>query len=140
MTHVGVRVDYSAAIATAPTASSPELERPPKAIDNDVNTKFLDFNKAGWLYIDFGHTTLVNQYTIATANDFPERDPVSWVFAGSNDNTFQTYTILDSRTNYPTTDNRFTYLPYFPVKVGATDARVVIVMVMMSMGSFLSYK
>jgi len=108
----GVRVDYSTATATNPGGSTPSGETPSRCIDNNLNTKWLDFNKCS-LIIDFGKNTLVNSYTFVTANDSPERDPISWQFYGSSDNI--NFDLLDTKNNYPTTDARLTYLPYFPL-------------------------
>ena len=40
---------------------------------------------------------IVTSYTITSANDFPERDPLSWSLQGSNDGS--NWTTIDSRTN-----------------------------------------
>ena len=43
----------------------------------------------------FGEAQRVTEYTITSANDAPNRDPVSWTLSGSNDG--ETYVVLDSR-------------------------------------------
>lgn len=108
----GVRVNYTNAVATNPGGSNPGGETPNYAIDNNVNTKFLDFNK-GPLVIDFTRNTLITEYTFATANDGSDRDPISWQFYGSNDNS--TWVLLDTQTNYATTQARYTYQNYFTI-------------------------
>lgn len=105
----GARVDYSSANAYSLEGNSPGGEGPPQAIDQNVNTKFLDFNKKS-LYVDFGKATTINGYRFATANDDDVRDPISWVFYGSNDGA--SWATLDSRVLFPTTTSRYTYLPY----------------------------
>ena len=102
-----VRVNFSGAVATAPGGSSPSGELPPKAIDNNVSTKWYS-NVIVPLIVNFNSPTHINQYQFATANDSPQRDPISWTFEGSNDN--NTWNILDTQTNYPTTTTRETYI------------------------------
>jgi len=108
----GIRVDYSTAIASNPGGASTGATGPGIAIDGSIYTKMYDSNKKS-LVIDFGKQTRVNDYTFATANDMDDRDPVSWVFYGSNDNS--SWTTLDIQNNYPTPTARQTYLSYFPV-------------------------
>jgi len=105
----GVRVDYSNANATNP-GRSPGNETPRQGIDNSINSKFLDFTK-GPLIINFGKKTTINEYTFSTANDATERDPISWIFYGSDDG--NNWITLDTQNNYPTTNNRNTQLPFF---------------------------
>jgi hypothetical protein len=105
-------VNYSGATASNPGGSNPEGEGPSQAIDNNVNTKWLDFNIQP-LIIDFGQNTLVDSYTFATANDVNTRDPIGWDFSGSNNNS--TWVELNSQYNYDTPLSRFTYLPYFSI-------------------------
>lgn len=107
------RVDYTGAVASNPGGSSPGSEGPAQAIDNNVNTKWLDVNIKS-LIITFPSQKISNMYTFTTANDVKERDPISWVFYGSNDGT--TWTIIDTQTNYATTDVRFTQLEWFQYK------------------------
>ena len=108
----GTRVDYSTATASNPGGSNDSTHYPSKAIDNLTTTKWLDHSRKP-LFIDFGKNTRVSDYTFATGNDVPDRDPVSWQFSGSYDNT--TWTTLDTQTNYPTPTARQTYLSYFPI-------------------------
>jgi hypothetical protein len=108
----GTRVDFSTATASNPGGSNDSTHTPDKAIDNLTTTKWLDHTRKP-LFIDFGKNTRVSDYTFATANDVPDRDPVSWEFSGSYDNS--TWTTLDTQTNYPTPTARQTYLSYFPI-------------------------
>ena len=77
----------------------PANEQPPQAVDSNTATKWLSLVPAGTFYqiaFSSGGRSAVNQYTITSANDAPERDPYSWTFGGSNDGT--TFTTLDTRT------------------------------------------
>lgn len=57
-----------------------------KAIDNDPNTKYLNFNKVGaGLTFELSQAFTVQGVGIRTANDSPERDPASFTLQGSND-------------------------------------------------------
>ena len=100
------RVSYVGATASCPGGTSPLDEEPRYAIDNDVYTKWYTFNISP-IIIDFGTNRTTSQYRFATANDFYERDPVTWTFEGSNDNI--NWTLLDSRENYPTPELRYCY-------------------------------
>ncbi|MDM8174538.1 hypothetical protein QT327_09235 [Olivibacter sp. 47] len=48
-----------------------------------------------WLRFELNEAAAANAYTITSANDFSERDPIDWSLKGSNDGT--NWTILDSR-------------------------------------------
>jgi hypothetical protein len=50
---------------------------------------------------------------ICTANDSPERDPVSWRVEGSHDGA--NWVVVDEKTAYATTTDRNTYLPDFTI-------------------------
>jgi hypothetical protein len=56
------------------------------------------FNAPGWIAYDYGegNSNVVNRYDVTSSPDLPQRDPATWLFQGSNDNT--TWTTLDSRT------------------------------------------
>ena len=68
-----------------------------KAFDDATSSKWLVFADLGWIQYDFSgeNAYAVNQYTITSANDAPERDPKDWYFKGSNDGS--TWTTLDTR-------------------------------------------
>ena len=67
-----------------------------KIIDNDPATKYLGVNGAGgWVQYQTNTAYVVNEYTITSANDAAERDPLSWTLQGSNDGT--NWTSLDTR-------------------------------------------
>ena len=68
----------------------PEGEAPGFLLDGDVNTKYLNFG--GWSRYNTGFivtpsvgSSTVQSFQISTANDSPERDPVSYRLYGTND-------------------------------------------------------
>ena len=70
---------------TASSGNSPGAEQAPNAIDNNPNTKYLNFDKA-----DTGLTistagSIVTGLGLTSANDAPERDPATFVLSGSVD-------------------------------------------------------
>ena len=89
-------------------------ETPDKAVDGDVNTKWLDFRAAGnapaaskarvWLQFTFAAPTKLSGYRWYTANDFEERDPAAWRFLGSNDGV--TWFVLGQVTYFKATSER----------------------------------
>src|SRR5581483_2287340 len=76
---------------------SPAGEEYTNLIDNNINTKYLTFNAAGWVQYQAPASYVVTNYTITSANDYPERDPLNWTLQGSNDGA--TWTTIDTRTN-----------------------------------------
>ncbi|MBN1411170.1 MAG: carbohydrate-binding protein [Spirochaetales bacterium] len=82
---------------TAEYNDSPSGEEMDKAFDNLSSTKYLTFHSSGWIQFRFsgGNTYTINSYTITSANDAPERDPLSWTVYGSNNGS--TWTAIDSR-------------------------------------------
>ena len=82
----GQPLDLSEATATATNNDSPSGEEPDKAIDGDITTKWLSFNKTGsTLQVDLGEPRAFDTYRWATANDHPERDPIGWELSVSTD-------------------------------------------------------
>ena len=55
--------------------------------------------------INMGSIVPCTGYRWFTADDSPERDPVSWTLEGSTDNT--TYVLLDTKTNFAVSSTRF---------------------------------
>ena len=104
-------------VATNPGGSNPVGEGPTQVIDNNIATKWLDFNFAsggalvGSSQLDIdtgvGNTVTFNGYKWATANDSPERDPVSWTISGSNNGS--SWTVLDTKVDQTITDTRQVY-------------------------------
>ncbi len=87
---------------TAQYYDSPSGEEIDKLVDNVVNqsnlSKYLTFHASGWVQYQFnnGNQFVVTKYTLTSANDFEERDPLNWVLSGSNDGS--SWTTLDTRT------------------------------------------
>jgi hypothetical protein len=70
------------------SSSSPGGEPVSAILDNNSATKYLNFGEddSGFIVTPtIGPQTLVNSFTITTANDAPERDPASWELYGTND-------------------------------------------------------
>lgn len=76
---------------------SPPNESPKHAIDNDPKTKYLNFGKAGsGLAITIpGAPLIVTALELVSANDFPGRDPASYLLEGSADG--KTFERIDAR-------------------------------------------
>ena len=64
--------------------------------DNNSSTKWLDFSATSWVTTVFATPTVLEAYSLTSANDMPERDPASWTLSGSNDGT--NWTIIETRT------------------------------------------
>jgi hypothetical protein len=100
---------------TSPTSRSPGAEQVPNAIDNNVLTKFLDFNAAdgdagfsgpvGFTVKSTVGASVITGLALTSANDAPERDPVDYKLEGSNDGT--TFTLI-SEGAVPAFAKRFT--------------------------------
>jgi len=65
------------------SSSYPAGEAPPKAIDEDFGTKYLNRGKAGSGLIVTPGESLVQSMILATANDWLERDPASYELYGT---------------------------------------------------------
>jgi len=90
-----------------PGGDSPGNEQPSNAFDGNIYTKWLNFNGlTGSLLFSFDAETEIDSYSFTTANDEPDRDPISWVLKGSSDGS--TWTTLDTQTNYNTPIIRYT--------------------------------
>jgi hypothetical protein len=70
-----------------PEADSPPNAGPRNQLDRAPFTKYRNFGQenAGFIVTPSGGISIVNGFMITTANDFPERDPVSWVLYGTLD-------------------------------------------------------
>jgi hypothetical protein len=68
-------------------SSSPGNETPPLAIDGDPFTKYLNFGElnSGFIVQPQVGRSLVQSFTITTANDATERDPSAWELFGTNE-------------------------------------------------------
>jgi len=65
----------------------PSKENPPKAIDNNRDTKYLNFGKenSGFTVMPSVGQTIIDGISLTTANDEPARDPGSVTIRGSYD-------------------------------------------------------
>ena len=99
-------------VVTSTMKEISEKESPAKLIDGNVETKFCSgqFTAGAKINIDLGDNVLdLDQYTAwqwFTANDSPERDPVSFELQGSVDGS--DFLTLDSATNASITTTRNT--------------------------------
>ena len=85
----------------APITDYPGGESPEKVVDNNSNSKFLIFNfnnyKPVRIQFQLNEPAIVDQYSLTSANDAPDRDPSAWTLEGSDDG--QTWVVLDTRNN-----------------------------------------
>jgi hypothetical protein len=89
--------DLGGAVSAQYQAGSPAGEEYTNLIDNNVRTKYLTFNASAWLQYQANAGYIVKGYTITSANDSPERDPLNWTLQGSNNGA--SWTTIDTRTN-----------------------------------------
>jgi hypothetical protein len=107
------------ASATNPDGGSTPNEQAPKLLDYDIGTKWCDLSfgttsfGTSSIYIDNVDPIFFNSYYYVTGNDSPDRDPVSWTLAVSNDNS--TWTVLSTQSNVVITDNRYASTQTFSI-------------------------
>jgi hypothetical protein len=89
--------DLGGTVSAQFQTGSPTGEEYTRLVDNNVNTKYLTFNASAWIQYQANAGYIVTGYAITSANDAPERDPLSWTLQGSNDG--NTWSTIDSRTN-----------------------------------------
>jgi hypothetical protein len=70
-----------------PESSSPAAEQVPNAIDDDDQTKYLNFGEenSGFIVTPSAGSSIVEGFQIITANDAEDRDPAAWELYGTND-------------------------------------------------------
>ncbi|WP_442484434.1 CotH kinase family protein [Aeoliella sp. SH292] len=86
-TLINARAFGSAGSSVVSNSSFPNNEEPFRAVDQNPNTKYLNFAGANSGIIitpNFGSST-VRSFQLTTANDAEGRDPSSWVLYGTND-------------------------------------------------------
>jgi hypothetical protein len=76
-------------------SDSPAAESAGNLIDNNHNTKYLTFHNSAWVQYQATTNYVVDRYSVTSANDAVERDPLSWTLQGSTNGT--TWTNLDTR-------------------------------------------
>lgn len=69
------------------TSGYPGAESPAQAIDGDVNTKYLNTggSNTGLIVTPSVGASIADSFTLTTANDAPDRDPVDYSVFGTND-------------------------------------------------------
>lgn len=72
--------------------------------DGNSQTKFLlgSFPNSLWLQVELDEPSVSNAYTLTSANDSPDRDPIDWRLEGSHDG--ESWTQLDARSSEEFTD------------------------------------
>jgi hypothetical protein len=96
---VNVAFGGTATSSDNPTGT-PGSQAPASAFDTLCGSKWFNgISSTGWLQYDFGsgNAQTIKRYTIACANDLPNRDPKDWQFQGSNDGS--AWTTLDTQSN-----------------------------------------
>lgn len=122
-----IPVDYTGA---AGSSRYPVGERPMMALDGSVNTKYLNFGgtNAGFIITPSLGPTIIQSVEVWSANDAPERDPVSFSLYGYNGTVsynenstaeFENWTFIGSG-NFTSMTNRFTSLGV--ADINATEA------------------
>lgn len=88
------------------------VEGSEKLVDGDTTTKFLikEFQSVN-IDFSFDSAKLVASYQLTTGNDFDGRDPLDWVFYGSNDG--KDWIELDRRMGMQFRERRTNYRIYF---------------------------
>lgn len=66
-----------------------------KLVDGDPGTKWLTFERTGWIELEMEEPVVATRYVMTSANDFDGRDPQAWTLQGSTDG--ESWTDLDSR-------------------------------------------
>ena len=71
----------------APESSSPESEGVENLLDGSTATKYLNFGaeNSGFIVTPSAGSSVVRAFTLSTANDAEERDPVNWELFGTNE-------------------------------------------------------
>ncbi|WP_407939611.1 ThuA domain-containing protein [Motilibacter aurantiacus] len=90
------RVAEPAESATA-NGPNPAAETPDKLIDGNPSTKWLAFARTGLITVKLRQSTVIKRYSLTSANDSEDRDPLDWTLEGSTDGT--TWAPLDTKTN-----------------------------------------
>ena len=106
--------------ATNPGGNNPSTESPRNLIDDNINSKFLDFNMQPAVFT-FKLGVSAVAYAWVTGNDAPERDLISWRLEGKQFTTDTTWTTLHTVSNYATTLNRNAVVGPFYVNADAPE-------------------
>jgi hypothetical protein len=82
---------------TAQYNDSPTNEDIGKVIDNQSSTKYLTFQNSAWIQFQASTAYVVTRYSITSANDAAQRDPLNWTLQGSTNGT--TWATLNTQSN-----------------------------------------
>ncbi len=67
-----------------------------KLVDGDTETKYLSaYSEDLWVQLQFEEALVINEYTLTSGNDAPDRDPVDWALEASLDG--ENWDVLDER-------------------------------------------
>ncbi|MCA9149978.1 MAG: PEP-CTERM sorting domain-containing protein, partial [Planctomycetales bacterium] len=102
-----IAIDRDVSDPTVSGSSYPAAERPVDALDQDETTKYLNFGElnSGFIVTPQYGPSIVQSFTLTTANDADARDPSSWALYGTNDDilsvdnshgTAETWTLIDN--------------------------------------------
>jgi len=119
---VGGTFSWSHENGGGPTA----VEAAKYAFDGDPETKFLigSFPNSLWLQVELNEPSVANAYTLTSANDAQERDPIDWRLEGSHDGS--DWVQLDSRSSEEFVDRFLQRVFRFKNDVAYTYYRIVI--------------
>ncbi|OAB46002.1 discoidin domain-containing protein [Paenibacillus glacialis] len=83
--------------AEYPDNMSPNGQVKENAFDNSLGSKWLVVEKYPWIQYQFADNQayVINSYSITSAEDAPDRDPLNWTLQGSNDGV--NWTDIDTR-------------------------------------------
>ena len=120
---------------TPSSSNTPAAEKWPNVLDGNSATKYLNFDKlnTGFTVTPAAGATIISGISITTANDSPERDPLTYQIWGSNDGVFfelvasGTFNITATRFasssySFANTNPYTSYKVVFPTVVDATKA------------------
>ncbi|UII19548.1 family 43 glycosylhydrolase [Fulvivirga ligni] len=91
-------------VLTSQYSDSPIGEGLGNLIDNNIDTKYLTLNPNCYIEYQADESHIIRSYELVSANDNPQRDPLSWTLEGSADGV--TWHTLDTR-NDEDFNNRF---------------------------------
>jgi len=101
----GPQVDITEPInnVTGSSTNSPASEAPQNVIDNNIYTKYLNFDKenSGFTITPSVMPSIITGIVLTTANDTPERDPASITIRGTIDSLTYFDVVTDMTTTLP---------------------------------------
>ena len=109
----------NSATVTNPDGTFSIYETPPNLLDYNSHTKWCDtnFGSSGVgtssIYIDNITPITFDSYYYVTANDYPERSPITWTLAISDDNS--NWRVVDRQTDVGITSSTYTNTQIFTI-------------------------